>query len=168
MSELIHKFGIDWRLLLAQALNFFAVLAILRFTVYKPLVRVLQERRRRIEQGLQDAEAAGEKLATVDRAYKERIAEAEKESLKMMAETEVRGKEKEAQMLQTARGKEAEILKAAEKLSEVKKQEAETRVYAEAAQLVKRAVAKTVELKPELVEDSLVKEALKALKKSSS
>jgi len=166
MSELIHKLGIDWKLLLAQVVNFLIILVILRFTVYKPLLKMLGERRRKIEQGLKDSEEAAQKLSGVDAAYKQRIAQAEKESINILSKLEGQAKEKEAEILRVAKGKEAEILSTAEKIAEAKKKESETLVYKEAVSLVKSAVAKAVNLKPSLVEESLIQEAVQALKKS--
>lgn len=166
MSELLHKLGIDWKLLLAQAANFFIILVILRFTVYKPLLKMLHERRRKIEQGLTDSDAAEKKLSEVDMAYKQKIAEAEKESLVILSKLEGQAKEKEAEILRIAKGKETEILATAEKIAEAKKKESEALVYKEAVYLVKSAVAKAVNLKPSLVQESLIQEAVEALKKS--
>lgn len=166
MSELIHKLGIDWKLLLAQAANFFIILVILRFTVYKPLLKMLGERRRKIEQGFKDSEEAAKRLGEVDSAYKQKIAEAEKESLTMMAKLEERAKGKEAEILGAAKNKEAEILASAQKIAEARKKESEALVYKEAVFLVKSAVAKAVNLKPSLVSESLIEEAVQSLKKS--
>jgi len=166
MQELIEKLGIDWKLLLAQAVNFLVILAILRLTVYKPLVRILNERRRKIEQGLKDSHDAARRLNEVDAAYKQKIAEAEKESLVIFSKLEQHAKEKEAEILRVAKGKEAEILSTAEKIAEAKKKESEDLVYKEAVSLVKSAISKAVNIKPSLVHDSLIQEAVDALKKS--
>lgn len=166
MQELIHKLGIDWKLLLAQAVNFLIILGILRFTVYKPLLKMLGERRRRIEQGLKDSEEASKKLGEVDAAYKQKIAEAEKESLVILSKLERHAKEKEAEILRIAKSKETEILATAEKIAEAKKKESEALVYKEAVSLVKSAVAKAANLKPSLIGEPLIEEAVEALKKS--
>ena len=52
MQELFHSLGIDWKLLLAQGTNFLVVLIVLTFVLWKPLIRVLNERRKKIEAGL--------------------------------------------------------------------------------------------------------------------
>ncbi|MEK7554807.1 MAG: hypothetical protein AAB518_02370, partial [Patescibacteria group bacterium] len=83
MSELIEKLGIDWKLLLAQGANFLIILAVLRFTLYKPLIRILAERRAKIDQGLRDAAQAGKRLGEVEVLGKERLATVEKEAVKI-------------------------------------------------------------------------------------
>ena len=57
MEQLFSQLGIDWHLLLSQAVNFFLLLIVLRVFAYKPLLAFLHERRRKIEEGL--AKAAG-------------------------------------------------------------------------------------------------------------
>lgn len=53
--ELIAKLGIDWKLLLAQVVNFGIVLAVLTFFVYRPLLNLLDARSERIRKAMEDA-----------------------------------------------------------------------------------------------------------------
>lgn len=165
MQELLHNLGIDWRLLAAQAVNFLVILTVLRLTVYKPLLKMLRERRERIEKGLKDAEDAGTRLGEVELVAKEKIANAEKESLRILSKLEVHAREQEEVIMRAAKEKGEELLRNAERAARVKHDEAEKRVYAEAAALVRAAVAKTVELSPEVVDAALVEKALQAVKK---
>lgn len=54
--ELLAKLGIDWRLLIAQIVNFTILLTVLTFFVYNPLLRLIDERRERIRKSMDDAE----------------------------------------------------------------------------------------------------------------
>lgn len=167
MSELVEKLGINWKLLLAQAVNFLVILAILRFTVYKPLLRMLSERRTRIAKGLDDAKRAGERLEHVEAERKEVLAKAEGESLKIVSRAEEEAKEKEVVLLAAAHAKEGEITKTAEKVAAAKKAESEEKVYREAATLVKRAIEKTISRAPKAADEALIAEALESLKNAS-
>ena len=62
MVDLLASFGIDWRLLIMQAVNFGVLLAALTYFLYKPVLGMLEERRKKIEQGVRDASAAKEQL----------------------------------------------------------------------------------------------------------
>lgn len=166
MSELLEKLGINWKLLIAQAVNFLVILAILRFTVYKPLLRVLAERRARITKGLDDAKQAGEKLGRIEGERKEVLAKAEGESLKIVSRAEEEAKQKETTLLAAAHAKEGDILKAAEKVAAAKKLESEEKVYREAATLVKRAIERTISRAPKAADEALIAEALETLKKT--
>lgn len=53
----ISALGIDTKLIVAQAINFVIVLLLLRLLAYKPIIRVLLERRKRIEQSVRNTEA---------------------------------------------------------------------------------------------------------------
>ncbi|MEY4731907.1 MAG: F0F1-type synthase subunit b, F-type H+-transporting ATPase subunit b [Candidatus Parcubacteria bacterium] len=164
MSELFHQLGIDWRLLLSQAANFLILLAVLRFFAYGPLVKLLKERRARIEEGLEKADEADKRLGQMNEMVKERMKDAEHDALLLMRATEEKAKAKEADMLDEAKKKEATLFAQAEKVIEAKAEEMRKNVEAEAAALVKQAIVRTVELKPEAVDEALVGQAIKSLK----
>src|SRR5262245_33785531 len=50
--------GVEWNLFAAQLLNFAIVFYVMHRFVYKPLLKLLDERTAKIEQGLADADAA--------------------------------------------------------------------------------------------------------------
>lgn len=81
MEELLHKLGIDWRLLIAQLVNFLIVFLLLRRILYVPVLTLLRERRQRIAKGLADAATAERRLADV---------ELERQAILQRAETERR------------------------------------------------------------------------------
>ena len=62
MADLLISFGVDWRLLIIQAVNFAVLLAALTYFLYKPVTNMLDERRKKIAQGVKDAEAAAARL----------------------------------------------------------------------------------------------------------
>ena len=53
--ELLSKLGIDWKLLLAQVVNFGILLGVLTAFVYRPLLDLLDARRERIAKAMEDA-----------------------------------------------------------------------------------------------------------------
>jgi F0F1-type ATP synthase membrane subunit b/b' len=88
MSELFGQLGINWRLLVTQGVNFFALLAILTFFAYRPLLRLLDERRKKIELGLQGAEEAQRRLDEIERLKSERLAKADRQALAAITQAE--------------------------------------------------------------------------------
>lgn len=56
--DALLAFGVNWKLLLIQGLNFGLLLLILYRFLYKPLFALLDKRQLAIEKGLKDAEAA--------------------------------------------------------------------------------------------------------------
>lgn len=81
--ELIGKLGIEWKLLVAQIVNFFILAGVLYAFVYKPVLGMLEKRSQTIEKGIHDAKAAEERLAQIEKAREERMAETQKEVGKM-------------------------------------------------------------------------------------
>ncbi len=76
MSDLLASFGINWKLLIIQAINFGFLLVVLTYLLYKPILRILDERRSKIEQGVKSAEEADLKLARAEKDAREMVAEA--------------------------------------------------------------------------------------------
>ena len=58
MGEAFTALGVNLPQLIAQIANFIVLLLILRFTLYKPILRMLDDRRKRIAEGLGAADAA--------------------------------------------------------------------------------------------------------------
>jgi F-type H+-transporting ATPase subunit b len=78
MEALFGAFGIDVKLLVAQAVNFGVLFVVLTYLLYKPVLRTLEERKEKVAQGVRDAEEAEKLLAGADAKASEKVAGAEK------------------------------------------------------------------------------------------
>ena len=87
MNPIVESFHIDAGLLIAQVINFAIVLAVLYFFVVKPLTHVLEERTKKVEKGIADAQAADEQLKKAHSGYEEKLAEAKKEAHALLEKT---------------------------------------------------------------------------------
>ncbi len=76
MVDLLVSFGVDWKLLIIQAVNFGILLVALTYFLYKPVLNVLDERRKKIEQGVMDASDAKAKLENAQEDVKQIIGDA--------------------------------------------------------------------------------------------
>jgi len=94
--EALANLGIDWKLLLAQVVNFAILLWILKRYAYKPMLQMLDERTSKIERGLQDAEAASVKLREMEEKEKAVLSEARSEAKRILAETDEAAKKRDA------------------------------------------------------------------------
>ena len=92
MSELFSQLGIDWRLLLSQAVNFLLLLIVLRIFAYQPILKLLKDRRAKIEDGLTKAKEADTRLGEIAQMTKEKMRAADAEAMALMAKTERRPK----------------------------------------------------------------------------
>ncbi len=164
MSDLINQLGIDWRLLLSQAVNFLLLLYILRRFAYKPILKILKDRHDKIETGLVKAKEADEKLQHAAVMVKDKMKVAEADAMALMRKTEEDAKRVEAKMMEEAKIKEAALVLQAEKIIEGKAETAKLEMRKNAVSLVKAAIAKTVELSPQKIDDALIEKAVKAIK----
>ncbi len=81
--ELLAKLGVDWRLLVAQLINFGILLAVLYKFLYKPVLKLLHERSAKIEDGLKNAEAVEVKLKEAAALFEAKTREARAEAAKL-------------------------------------------------------------------------------------
>jgi len=164
MEQLFSQLGIDWHLLLSQAVNFLLLLVVLSVFVYKPLLQLLHDRRDKIEGGLVKAEEAERRLHEVDEIGKGKIKHAEAEALGILKQTETDAKVLEAKLLAAAKAKEDEALRNTESLLRAREEDSRRATEREAAQLVRQALIKTVELSPKQIDDALITRAIKDVK----
>ena len=128
MAALFSSFGIDWRLLIINCINFGLLLVILSYYLYKPVMRALEERRKKIIKGMEDADAAGVKLAEIEASRSEKLAQAGKEADEVLSRARVAAAKKEKE---TA----AEAEAAASRVA--------TQAQAEARELKERAITES-------------------------
>jgi F-type H+-transporting ATPase subunit b len=84
--DLAETFGWNWQLFLSQVVSFTIVALLLRRFAYKPILGILEERRRRIEEGLLNAEKIKQELAEAEKRYAEILAKANAQAQKMIDE----------------------------------------------------------------------------------
>lgn len=164
MNILFEQLGIDWKLFLSQAVNFFILLIVLRLFAYKPLLKVIKERSRKIKEGLEKAEEANIRLKEIDNIGKEKIKEAEQKSIVIIKNTEEKAKILANDLQKKLEERQKELAEQARQIFEKQKEEAKELVYKEAVELVKKTIAKTIELKPEAIDERLIKKAITEIK----
>lgn len=64
--EILNLFGLETKLFVAQIVNFVILFFILKILLYKPISQMLEERSKKIKQGLDDAENAKQTLLNAD------------------------------------------------------------------------------------------------------
>lgn len=80
VMNLLHDFGIEGHMLFAQILNFAIVAFLLYRFAFKPVLATLDERQKKISDGLQYAEEMKNKLAEAEKEHTATIQAAQKES----------------------------------------------------------------------------------------
>ncbi len=74
--DILNEFGIKPILLAAQVVNFLILLYILKRFLYKPILKVLNERKNKIADSLKNAEEIERKLVEISEEEQKRIAKA--------------------------------------------------------------------------------------------
>jgi F-type H+-transporting ATPase subunit b len=124
MGEILDIFGIDWRLLLIQAINFAIVLAALWYFLYRPIMRIVEQRQQRIEQGIQDAEAAAAEREEIARHRDEQLASARSEADEIVNAAKERGQEREREILREAEERRNQIINDAQERADAERERA--------------------------------------------
>ncbi len=114
MEQLFTAFGIDWRLLLIQALNFGLLLVVLSYFLYKPLLKIIDERREKIAEGVRTAEAASRRLAEAKEEGDKQIGEAARQAEGLVSSARASAEERKSQILAEAETRAHGIVKDAE------------------------------------------------------
>src|SRR5215470_11087886 len=81
-----EMFGWNWKLFLSQVISFCIVAYLLQRFAYKPILAVLEERRRKIEEGQLNAEKIKKELAEAEKRYQEIVAKANADGQRMIDE----------------------------------------------------------------------------------
>jgi len=108
--EIVSVFGIDYRLLLIQALNFGVLLFALWWFLYPPIMRMLDERRVVIEKGVRDAEAAKKEKEHAEANARNVIAEATRTGEDIVATARTSARDQGVTLLEEAKQKSDQLL----------------------------------------------------------
>lgn len=145
MSDLFAAFGIDWRLLLVNGINFGLLLLGLWYFLYKPLTTMLESRRQKMAQGVRDAEAAAHQLHKIESERADLLAQAGKEADDVVSKARALGAEKQRALTEAGETNAAALLTQAEAQAQ--------QLKAEAIEQSKQEVAKLIVLGMERVAD---------------
>lgn len=85
--ELLTKLGIDWKLLIAQIINFVVLMAVLYKFLYKPVLKILDDREQKVAKSLKQVEEIEKNLFESQGEKAKIISEARNEAGKVVAES---------------------------------------------------------------------------------
>ena len=109
MEGLIEGLGINTPVLITQVVTFIILLVILRFVAYKPLMRMLDERSKRVQESMEQADSVKEQAAHAEEEVKKQLAEASREGQERIARAAKAGEDMK-QKAQDEAKQEAETL----------------------------------------------------------
>lgn len=109
MDALLDAFGIDWKLLLVQVVNFGILIVALWFLLYKPVMTMLENRKNLIKKGVEDAEAAAVALAGADAEATKRVNAADTEAAGLVASARETANAERVRLLKEAEERAAKV-----------------------------------------------------------
>ncbi|MBL4644392.1 MAG: F0F1 ATP synthase subunit B [Candidatus Pacebacteria bacterium] len=124
MEEIASVFGLNWKLLLIQAVNFGVLLLVLRYFLYTPVLKMLDERREKVEKGVKDAEAAGVRIQEIEDERDGVLKEASNEASNILSNSKERSVEQASQITTDANAQAETILESANLRSQELKEQA--------------------------------------------
>ena len=101
IKQIAEQFGVSWWYFLCQVISFGLVCYLLQRFAYGPILAVLEERRQRIAEGLENADKARKQLADAQKSVEDILTKANGEAQKMIEEARAAAKalqERESQV----------------------------------------------------------------------
>lgn len=158
----IGALGINLKLFIAQLINFAVILFVLWRWAYRPLLRVMHERQKTIQDSLDNAKKIETRLGQAEQEYQEKIRAARKEAAAVMQQAEQDAVAVATAMKEKTEGEVAKLVTAAKVTIAEEKEAAVRDVRAHAAGLIAGAVEKILgETMDEKRQEALVTQFLK-------
>ena len=140
----ITDIGINLPVLVAQVVNFTFLLIVLRLLVYKPVLKMLDERRERIREGLSAAERGREQAAEANLAAQAQIDTARREGQVIVAGAQQVAQRLQEEAREQAQKQQEAILQRARAEIQMERDAAIAQLRAEFADLTIQAAEKVI------------------------
>ncbi len=123
MNQLFAAFGIDWRLLISQGVNVAVLLSALTYFLYRPVTKMIDDRRAKIAEGVRMADAAEGRLADAKAEGEELIGTAARDAEALVAAARTSADVKGGEIMKAAESRADALMKdAAARAEELKRQ----------------------------------------------
>jgi len=86
IHQILSQFGVEWPKFIAQLILFIIVYLILSKFAFKPIIDMLEERRKKIEEGMLNADKIKQQLADAEKHYQEILSKANADAQKLIDE----------------------------------------------------------------------------------
>lgn len=165
METFVEKFGINWKLMIAQLVNFGVIFFVLRAFVYKPVLKLLDERKKKIEDGLSFAEKAKSELSSIETLKADEMKKAQKQGIEIVKTAELSAVKVRDEIVAGGELEKQKLIATGKALIAEQKNRMEKGVYEQAVGLVEASLTKVLgkkEFKAE--EKELIAETVSSIK----
>lgn len=156
-----EELGINWHGLLGQFISFGILLGVLILVAYKPVTKMLDERSKRIKDGMEQAEYVKEQTAKTEKLVQEQLAEARRQGQDVVAQAEQIGERLREEARQQAKQDAEAIVAKARSEIQAENEEAIAQLRREFVDVAIRAAEKVInkaldkEAHRQLIEETL-------------
>jgi len=144
ITDILNLFGLEGKLFIAQVINFAILLFILKKLLYKPITDMLEERQKKIKQGLDDAENAHKALLDADNQKADILKVARIDADKILENTKVSSENLKQKSAEDARKQATEIIDNAKKQAQDEFEKISKQVGSMSVDLSKKIVSKVL------------------------
>jgi F-type H+-transporting ATPase subunit b len=163
--KIFTAFGLDIKILIAQLVNFSILLFLLWKFGYKPMLKMLNDRKDKIETGLENAARAEEKLKEIGEEEKKVMIEAKKEAAKILDDARAMAEESRKKNIDKTKEEIGQLINQEKENMRQEKAEILKSINREVAELVTIAVEKVMAEKMTGAKDEeLIKKAIEKVK----
>jgi len=148
MEDIISTFHIDWKLMIAQTVNFVLVLAIFYYFAAKPLRKLMKDRTQEISGGLEDAKKNSELLEQTKEEYEGALNKARTEAVVILEKGKKEAQTQREQMVVDTKQEVARMIEKGKRDLETEKNKMVQDAKSELASLVMSATERVVGKKP--------------------
>ena len=150
MDSIISTFHIDWKIIIAQAINFGVVFVVLYIFALKPLSKLMSERSEKIAKGIDDAKTNATLLSETRSEYDSAIVKAKNEADKIFQAGKKEAENKKMSMLEEAKKEVAVVIENGKKTLEAEKTKMVEEAKKEIVSLAMLATEKLIKSKQDL------------------
>lgn len=167
MEQFVTQFGIDWKLMIAQLINFAIVFFVLKKFAYRPILKLLDERKKKIEDGLTFAEKAKNELASIEVLKSEEMVKAKNQGMEIVKASEISAGKVRDEIVASGEAEKQKLLATGKALLNEQKSRMEKGVYEQAVALVEAALGKVLAKKEFKAEErEMIAQTVKEIKVS--
>ena len=142
IKDILNLFGLEGKLFIAQIINFAILLFILKKFLYEPIAKIMEERKTKIKQGLDDAENAKKTLIEADNQKLLILKEAKVDADKILDNTKKSSEILKQKSSEDAKRQATEIVDNAKKQAQAEFDKASKQVGSMSVDLSKKIVSK--------------------------
>ncbi len=159
----MEKLGINFPLFIAQLVNVVLLIWILKTFLYAPVINMLNERTKRIQDSLSEAERMKSQMADSRRDYEAELTKARQEAAGIVAQAQERARAQEQEIIAQARQEAERIRNDAREQATREREQMVGELKGQMANLVTMTATKVLGAELKSNHDALINESLASL-----